>query len=225
MPMAAISITTNAVSNSATFSFKGRQISIIYAGFSNRGSAEIKINGQVVDTLDQYTPTLQWQQRWNSPILANDGPHTLVITQTTSGVVTLDGLEVSDTNVVGPGIYDDARADRSNSRVTGQTGRQPVRTKAHCVTVMTNDATASLTFYGMQVSLIYTKYTTRGDVLIQIDDGSPGYTGPAQQHSLEWQQRWDSPDLDEGIHTITLSHPGGTQLHRCRCNDRYLPGI
>ncbi|MDX9864716.1 MAG: hypothetical protein RBT34_07930 [Anaerolineaceae bacterium] len=199
---------SNAIGNSASFTFKGRQISIIYAGFTNRGSAEIKINGQVVDTLNQYTPTLQWQRHWNSPILANNGPHTLVITQKTAGVVSLDALEVSDTIVVGPGIYDDAggqiqfQGSWTDWPATGPYNGSMRFTNA-------NDAAASLTFYGMQVSLVYTKYTTRGDILIQIDDGTPV---TLNQHSdrLEWQHRWDSPDLDEGIHTIKLSHPGGT---------------
>ncbi|MCD4672274.1 MAG: fibronectin type III domain-containing protein, partial [Anaerolineaceae bacterium] len=179
-----------------------------YAGFNNRGSVEIKINGQVVDTLDQNTPTLQWQQRWNSPILDNDGPHTLVVTHKTAGVVTLDGLEVVDTTVVGPGIYDDAGGQ---IQFQGDWADWPDTGPYAGALRNSNDpaATASLTFYGMQVSLIYTKYTTRGNISIQIDDGDPILLN---QHGdfLQWQQRWDGPDLDEGIHTILLSHPGGS---------------
>jgi Fibronectin type III domain/WD40-like Beta Propeller Repeat len=199
---------SDAINNSATFTFKGRQISLLYTGDVDRGSVEIKINGQVVDTLDQSTPTLQWQRRWNSPVLSNNGPHTLVITHKVSGEVILDALEVSDSEVVGPGIYDDAGgqiqyqgswADFSSDGAYAETLRY------------SNDsiATASLKFYGMQVSLIYTKYSNRGDISIQIDDGAPVLLSQYGEE-VAYQQRWDSPDLDEGTHTITLSHPGGS---------------
>jgi hypothetical protein len=199
---------SNTIGKTASFSFKGRQISLIYAGFTNRGTMEIKIDGQVVDTLNQYTASMVWQKRWNSPVLDNEGPHTMVLTHKTGSVVTVDALEVQDITVVGPGVYDDAGGD---IRFQGTWADWPTTGPYAGTLKYSNDntATASMSFYGTQVSLIYTKYTTRGNISIQIDNNEPVLLN--QYGSvLQWQQRWDSPDLEEGIHTITMRHPGGT---------------
>lgn len=192
----------------ASFSFKGRQLSLIYASFANRGTMEITIDGQVVGNLDQKTSTLQWLKRWNSPILSNDGPHTVILKNKAGGIVTLDGFEVKNATVVGPGVYDDAGGEIQfqgtweEATIAGPYANTLKYTNAP-------GASASLTFQGMQVSLIYSKHTTRGPISIQIDNEEPVLLN-TYGTSLQWQHRWDSPDLSEGVHTITLSQPGGT---------------
>ena len=200
---------STSLNKTATFAFKGRQISLLYTGFTNRGTVEIKIDGQVVDTLNQYAPALTWMKRWNSPVLDNEGPHILTLTHKTGTIVTVDAIEVRNNEVVGPGVYDDKD---SAILYFGSWADWPATGPYDGSMKYTNDtqASASLSFYGMQVSLIFTKYTTRGNISIQIDDEEPILL---DQYSTDllWQQRWDSPELEEGTHTITLTHPGGTK--------------
>ena len=70
-------------------------------------------------------------------------------------------------------------------------------------------ASATLTFFGGQVSLVYTGYSTRGNIEISIDGGAPLLVNQ-RTSSLKYQNRWDSPPLNTSLHTITLRHPGGT---------------
>jgi uncharacterized protein YkwD len=70
-------------------------------------------------------------------------------------------------------------------------------------------AEAVLRFSGRQVGLVFTRYTTRGNIEITIDGGTPVLVNQYGS-SLVWQQRWISPALAEGTHTIRLRHPGGT---------------
>ena len=70
-------------------------------------------------------------------------------------------------------------------------------------------ATATLTFQGRQVSLLFTRFTSRGNVEITIDGGTPVLLNQYGK-TLVYQNRWDSPLMDEGIHTIQLRHPGGS---------------
>jgi hypothetical protein len=72
-------------------------------------------------------------------------------------------------------------------------------------------AKASLTFTGTSVSLIYTKHTNRGNILISIDGGPP-VTVNAYNKTTVWQSRWNSPQLSPGVHTIVIEHPVGTHF-------------
>ncbi len=73
-----------------------------------------------------------------------------------------------------------------------------------------NSATAALTFTGEQIRLIFTRYTSRGDVVILIDDYEPlvfSQYGP----SLVYQNWLTIYGLPAGDHTIQFVHPGGTK--------------
>jgi beta propeller repeat protein len=69
-------------------------------------------------------------------------------------------------------------------------------------------ASVSFTFTGVQISLIYTANADQGNIEIKIDNGAPLLL---DQYNVDsnYQNRWDSPPLSDGLHTITLSHPGG----------------
>jgi Divergent InlB B-repeat domain/Fibronectin type III domain len=75
-----------------------------------------------------------------------------------------------------------------------------------------NDTTtsASLTFSGRQVSLLFTGYSSRGNIEITIDGGTPVLVNQYSS-GLTFQNRWDSPLMDAGTHTVEFSHPGGTK--------------
>ena len=69
-------------------------------------------------------------------------------------------------------------------------------------------SSAMLRFTGTRVSLLYTSNSNRGEMNISIDNNR---YNPLNQFSstVKFQNRWDSPILAEGTHTIILAHLGG----------------
>ena len=70
-------------------------------------------------------------------------------------------------------------------------------------------ASATLTFTGRQIKLVFNKYVNRGNIQVVIDGGAPVLVN---QYStkLSYLDEWASPILAQGTHTVTFSHPGGT---------------
>ena len=116
--------------------------------------------------------------------------------------------EFTPTFPVGPGTYenDDANISYAGSWATTTSSNSSGGSTSHS---NDPDASASLSFYGGQVSLLYTGYSNRGEIEISIDGGTPQILN---QHTsvYTYQNRWDSQLLDTSLHTITLSHPGDT---------------
>jgi hypothetical protein len=52
--------------------FTGTQLSLLFTGLINRGTMQVYIDGSLVDTINQYSSTLTWQNRWDSAF-ANAG--------------------------------------------------------------------------------------------------------------------------------------------------------
>ncbi|MCJ7622721.1 MAG: discoidin domain-containing protein [Anaerolineaceae bacterium] len=70
-------------------------------------------------------------------------------------------------------------------------------------------SSASLTFYGSQMSLFYSGDADRGQLEIRIDgDLVAALNQYAPQ--ISWQKRWDGPVLSNGPHTVTLKHISGS---------------
>ena len=308
---------------SATLTFSGRQVNLLFTRFTSRGNIEITIDGGMPMLLNQYGSTLTFQNRWDSPILA-DGTHTIVlrhpggtkyidldaliisspesdppaaatlnaVTGSNTGEVNLDWIAPGDDGNTGTAteyiiryadsIIDNQSAWDAAADVTGEPAPQVAGTPESLIIfglvpgqtyffalrtlddsgnlsdlsnspsavaytpppvgagiyqeddaniaytgnwtswshasasggairyINQPDASATLTFTGRQVSLIFTRYTSRGEIEITIDGGTPV---PLNQYgaTLSFQNRWDSPALDAGTHTIRLRHPGGTK--------------
>ncbi len=104
--------------------------------------------------------------------------------------------ENENSNIIYTGnwtIWNDARASGGSTRYSNDPA-----------------ASATLTFSGRQVSLIFTRYTTRGNIAITIDGGTPVLLNQYGA-ALSFQNRWDSPLMADGTHTVVFSHPGGTK--------------
>ena len=71
-------------------------------------------------------------------------------------------------------------------------------------------ASATLVFSGRQISLLFTRFSSRGSIEITIDGGTPVLLNQYGA-ALTFQNRWDSPLMDAGTHTVEFSHPGGTK--------------
>jgi cysteine-rich repeat protein len=63
---------------SATLTFNGSSIAWIEAMYTNRGISEVRIDGQLMTTVDAYGP-LQWQQILYSSNSLSPGPHTITL--------------------------------------------------------------------------------------------------------------------------------------------------
>ena len=70
---------------------------------------------------------------------------------------------------------------------------------------------ASLTFNGTQVSVIYDKGPGLGEMQIRIDNNLP-ITISQTTDNRTFQARWNSPMLEIGLHTITVSHLSGARI-------------
>ena len=80
--------------NSASFTFTGTRISLYYTAFSNKGTADIYIDGNFITELDQYAPSVYWQSKWDSPLL-NLGVHEFTIIHTGGTMIDVDAVEIS----------------------------------------------------------------------------------------------------------------------------------
>lgn len=76
----------------AEFQFYGRQFIFVYSRLTDRGTADVTIDGVVVATVNQNGST-QWQTEWESPVLSR-GLHTVRITKNTGNVIDFDALEI-----------------------------------------------------------------------------------------------------------------------------------
>ena len=79
--------------NSASFTFTGAQITLYYTAFSNKGKADIYIDGNFIAQLDQYSPAIHWQTKWDSPLLT-PGVHEFTLIHTEGTMIDIDAIEV-----------------------------------------------------------------------------------------------------------------------------------
>ena len=146
---------SNTVGNFALLSFTGTQVQLKYTANVSNGKAEIRIDGKLVNTLNQYAAAPVYQKVWTSPLMADEGPHTITITHATGTLIDVDALIVSNPAAPGPGTYEDtsplisysgswnpyshSSASGGSSRYSNQAGSM-----------------AQFNFEGNQISLIYT---------------------------------------------------------------------
>jgi beta propeller repeat protein len=315
---------TNETGASASLTFTGRQVKLVFTRYMNRGNIEITIDGGAPVLFSQYSPALSYQSEWTSPILAqgthtvtfshpggthyididalivstfeSDPPAAVVLTAVTgsgtgqvdlswnapgdddtTGTATSYIVRYADSAITNEGEWDAATdvtgepapqsagtaeamtvsgltpgetyffalrtqdevpniSDLSNSPSAAAQAYIPpgagtyeednanITYSGNWTTwddasasggglVYTNEtgASASLTFTGRQVKLVFTRYMNRGNIEITIDGGAPvlfSQYSPA----LSYQSEWTSPILAQGTHTVTFSHPGGTHF-------------
>jgi hypothetical protein len=108
---------------------------------------------------------------------------------------------------VGAGIYDD-----TDSSIIYSSGWLPITASGPYNNTLhfsnTLGSSASLTFSGTKVSLIFSRKPDYGGVLLDINYV---YVNSPNINSVTpvFQQRWNSPVLPKGVYTITVSHSSG----------------
>jgi hypothetical protein len=186
----------------------GKQIQLLYTGLSNRGNMEVYIDDTLVDTINQYSSTTTWQNAWYSPVWKDNDPHTIRLVHASGQIADMDAIIFhDDIEIMGEGTY-----DNTDTRVfcDGSWVNYPLTNAYQGSTLYSETVgnTASFLFNGRQLSLLYTGYYTRGEMLIQIDGQTIDLLN---QFTLDvtYQNRWDGPVLSPGEHTVTLTHSSG----------------
>ncbi len=82
------------IGSEASFQINGNRFSLTYTGHTNRGTAEIYVDGALYATLNQYASSLTWQRIWTSGILPGATPHTIRIVHKTGTYIDIDAITV-----------------------------------------------------------------------------------------------------------------------------------
>jgi V8-like Glu-specific endopeptidase len=196
----------------ATFSINGNRFTLTYTGNTNRGTAEIYVDGALYATLNQYNSTLAWQRTWTSGILPGATPHAIRIVHKSGAVVDIDGITVVSVPPPGPlapGTYDNTDTNIIyTSGWTTYTGTGPTNNILHYSTTAGEEATFSIN--GNRFTLTYTGNTNRGTAEIYVD-GALYATLNQYNSTLTWQRTWTSGILPGATpHTVRIVHKSGT---------------
>jgi glutamyl endopeptidase len=204
---------TKSAGAGATFVFNGNQFVLTYAGYTNRGSFEVWVDGVLVTTVNAYNASLVWQRTYTSPVFTL-GVHTVEIknTNTPAGsYIDVDAIRIIAP--LGAGVYDDAHAAWTYSGAwTAYSGAGPYSNTMH----YTNSVGASATFMfnGTQFVLTYTAHPNRGSFEVWVD-GALVTTVNAYSASLTWQRTYTSPVFSLGVHTVEIKNtntPAGSYI-------------
>lgn len=199
------------VGNSATFQYTGSQFSLLFIKAPNRGSVQIKIDNNIVATFSMAASTVQWSQKWDTPIQSDSGPHTVTITHIGGGEIVFDGFQISDpdpSSPLTPGYYEDNSGFLEYSGVwVDYSAASASAGNVHYSTSI--GSSLNFTFSGNQFSVIYTGLSNRGILSVYVDGV---LIGSVNEYSAQtaWQQRWTSPLLQgSDAHTVELKHSSG----------------
>jgi hypothetical protein len=171
---------------------------------SNRGAANIYIDGVLQTTMSDYSQKVIWQagRTWTFP----QGTHTIEVQLTGGGFIDADAFIV-DTSTVGNGIYDNTSPQ---FRYIGNWTHSSPWSSAYNQTLSWSDNTesgASFTFSGDVVTLYFTKASNRGVAAIVIDGIHKGYFDLFSSNTI-WKDSLIFTNIGGGIHTINIAVTG-----------------
>lgn len=196
---------SNTSGSTASLTFTGTQVSYVYRLNSNRGYAQVSIDGSVVGSqLDGYSATWISQKLATYSGLSN-GTHTITVaytgqsdSQSTANYVTLDAFIVGIS-------FDDANPTVTYSSGWGTAVITGDWDGNHHSTDVAGSAT--FVFAGTFVTYVFPTNTNRGYAAISIDGVSQGTLD--EYAPLEVPQVSKSfSGLSSGIHTMTISWTG-----------------
>jgi len=195
----------------AMLAFEGPQFILTYTKYLNRGNLDIFVDGAYVDTLDEFSSFMIWQNTWTSPTFSN-GVHNLKLVHAPGGaggtLADIDAIQIL--GPLPPGKYDDTQSKWVyNGNWAAYSGSGPYNNTLHYSATI--DDYATLDFVGTQFILTYTGNTNRGQVKVYVDDFLvPVGTIDQYSPSLAWQKTWTSPIFTADIHSLKLVHTTGT---------------
>lgn len=205
---------TNVQNATASLTFTGSSITYVYAMHSNRGIANIYIDGVLKEQLSLWISSNipEWQMAKTYTV--SSGTHTITVQNTGTAYIDVDRFIV-DTPALTNGAYDNTVSQFGYFGTWGG-GNFPSAYGGTDTWSNTSQSGVTFTFAGDTVTYVYTKHPNRGKAKIYID--GTGYadvdlslpTGSAAQ----WQQSMTYTNLSSGfggIHTIHISVGGAGQ--------------
>lgn len=212
---------SNAIGSYLALPFTGQSVTIVYRGNSNFGKMRVNIDGADVATINQSTSTNIYQKKWTSSALGT-GTHTIKLTHLSGNYIGIDGIFINGTpsgaslptatsvplTPGGYGTYDDYSKDISyNGTWVAQAVAGCYANTEHYST--TAGSTASYTFNGEYVTVVYRGYPTVFGTMDVSIDGQKVATINENTSVQTLQNKWSSGLLSSGVHTITLTHVTG----------------
>ena len=196
---------SNTNGSTVSLTFTGTQVSYLYSLYSNRGYAQVSIDGSVVTPqLDAYATAWVYQKLATYSGLSNS-THTITIAVTGKNDGQASDVYVSvDAFIVGTSFNDNNPTVTYRSGWTAATGSIDWDGDVH----YTDSAgSATFVFAGSFVTYAYSSNPNRGYAGITIDGVSEG-TIDEYTSSAEGQVSKTFSGLSSGIHTITVSWTG-----------------
>ena len=198
---------TSTVGDSAELLFTGTKFTLFFTKDFNRGSIDVYVDGNKVDTVNTYSASYAFQQAYTSPTYTA-GSHTLRLVHAGAGAyIDIDAITICDTSVPIPaGTYDDTVC---NWTYTGSwaiyIGPGPHEDSLHYTSTVGDSA--ELMFTGTKFTLLFTKDFNRGFIDVYVD-GNKVDTIDAYSSMYAFQQTYTSPTYTSGNHTVRLVHAG-----------------
>ncbi len=205
--------TSTATGNSASFTFDGTSVKWVGAREAGAGTAEVRIDGGPPTTVDLAS----------SPPTGNDvvfaryglsrGKHTITITPTTAGVVSVDAFEVDTTTM--PDVDDSDSAITYNGFSSSNPGSCFNNT---CHNSNTEGSTATYKFTGTGITWNSVTGPDQGTATVSIDGGPATSVNLADEARSVDVPAYLSPALPYGTHTIKIT----TESSRWVTIDRFV---
>ncbi|MBN1306095.1 MAG: fibronectin type III domain-containing protein [Anaerolineales bacterium] len=105
------------VGNSTQITFSGRMFILTYTKYVNRGTVDVYVDGDKVDTINQYGSSLAWQSKWSSSTYPT-GMHTVQFVHAGGSVVDIDAIQIVDPDSTAPAAIDNLVAAMGTSTGT-----------------------------------------------------------------------------------------------------------
>jgi O-glycosyl hydrolase len=207
-----------------TFDFEGTQATLNGLTGPRGGTAEVSVDGNAPVSLSFTAQGANGELVWRSPVLT-DGAHSLRVEVTSQeagdrGWVAIDGIEVAPPNG-GPSSIDDQTEGVGLGRFDYQGDGWLScpgcinRTQLFHSSVTSSGTpgdTATLRFVGTSLDLYGLRASNQGTAEVRIDGELVGEANFRGNPRLGNQLIWESADLAEGEHTLTLTavEGGGT---------------
>jgi alpha-L-fucosidase 2 len=197
----------SAVNNYAQFSFSGTQIYWIGSKWTNRGIADVYLDGAKVATVDQYsTATARQQVLYSNTGLAN-GTHTIKIVSTGTKSASSSDVKI-DLDAFKFGPVDDADPSIAyNGSWTAEAGNSGLLNGTQHYTNTTNNY-VQFTFTGTQISWLGSKWTSRGIADVYLDGAKVATVDQYSTANVRQQVLYVNTGLANGTHTIKIVNTG-----------------
>jgi hypothetical protein len=196
---------------SLTIRFVGTQLSWIAKTSPLYGTAEVKVDGAGVESVDLYSAAVAWQQVvWQSDTLSL-GPHTVTIAWTGKKAAAATGTNINVDAIEVHGILTGRYQETNAKLVYSGTWKATSDTSASGESfkfVNSSGAAVTIHFNGIALAWLAKKGPAYGEAQVTVDGGSPVNIDLYNADVLWRQEVWNSGTLGSGSHTVIIQWSG-----------------